>query len=156
MKNMTNMTAAELTAAAKKYDNLHNEGGEGYNPYRDEIDNRAIDARKNAPRTEDDVLRDLERYDSSIARECGTYNADKVAALNAELADLRKSADDKFLAVWTIDELNYRRAAWNAEMDKIRATGAKGLTPIQFAKIQKKLGFTLDDIKKAKKLHGIV
>lgn len=32
-----NMSAAEIKTAEKNYDNLHNEGGEGYNPYRDNL-----------------------------------------------------------------------------------------------------------------------
>ena len=32
-----NMSAAEIEAAEQNYDNLNNEGGEGYNPYRDNL-----------------------------------------------------------------------------------------------------------------------
>jgi len=57
MKDMTN---SQLEAAARQYDNINNEGGDGYNPYREEMARRDFAAAKAMPRTEYDILRDLE------------------------------------------------------------------------------------------------
>ena len=40
----SSMTDRELRAQAKRYDDTHNEGGEGYNPYRNEIEKRSYNS----------------------------------------------------------------------------------------------------------------
>ena len=112
--NRTAMTIAELRKAEREFDATNNEGCEGYNPYRAEIRQRELEAAARRPRTRYDVLRDLNRYDSSIARESGTYNAEKIAALNAELAAMGAAKTDEYAARgWTRETTQERRTEWN-------------------------------------------
>jgi hypothetical protein len=150
---MKNLTDSELNTAARKHDNLHNEGADGYNPYRDEIRRRKIEAAQSQPRTRDRIIRDLERYDSNIARESGTYDKAKVDALNAELAAMDKAADDAFAAVWTVEVTIARRAAWNAGIMSLpKASGKISTRDMQDHIVRS--GHTLDDLRRAVKLHG--
>jgi len=63
----------------------------GYNPYTAEIRRRESIDRQNTPRTSYDVLRDIARLDCAIARECGTYDAERITKLQAELEELDQS-----------------------------------------------------------------
>lgn len=73
---MKNMTDTELAAAERKHDDMFNEGGEGYNPYTDEINDRLRRSSVKLPRTAADVVYEL----------ANTYEPEKVAALRAELS----------------------------------------------------------------------
>jgi len=109
---------AELRSRAREHDGIYNEGGEGYNPYRAEMDRRYRQAARNQPRTRDDVLRDLERVDCSIARESGTWDAEKVAALNAELAQIDAARTAELsIRGWTAEATAARRAEWNTRVE---------------------------------------
>lgn len=97
---ITEMTTNALNAAAQNYGNEEFGGGEGYNPYSAELDRRQSERMAKSPRTATDVRSDISRIDCSMARESGTYDADKVAALEKELAELSgakngaKTSDD--------------------------------------------------------------
>jgi hypothetical protein len=149
--NSNTMTETELRDAAIKHDRIHNEGGEGYNPYRAELAERHHIA---ALRTRDDIIHDLSVCDTSGARESGTYNDARVNALRAELADTDKSEADAFAAEWTLEVTQARRAAWNAEVDASIAKGIKPDGRLAY-KIEQRLGYTLDDLKRAKALHNM-
>ena len=149
------MTMSELTAAERKYDNANNEGAEGYNPYRAEREDRERKQAASLPRTQDDILRELERLDCSLARECGTYDADKIAALKSELAAMEKADDDEFLTEWTVEVTNARRSEWNAEVKKLVAKHGKNVPGREVYNLEERLGYTLADIRKAKQMHSI-
>lgn len=88
---MRELTARELRDAARDYDSVHNEGDDGYNPYRREMERRSReDATAKAqsyaqtPQGRIDALyRRIERECGSIAREWG--NAEDIDALQAAL-----------------------------------------------------------------------
>ncbi len=115
-----NPTTNQLAANAAEYDRAHNEGGEGYNPYTAELERREIEAETSRPITRDErrsqILGELERLDCSIARESGTYDADKVAALRAELNSIDAEEEAEFAAEWTAEVTKMRRAEWNARV----------------------------------------
>lgn len=140
----------ELKKMAEKYDAIHNEGGEGYNPYREEMMQREYEAAAKHPRTEDAVLRDLERCDCDLARECGTYNEAKVAALHAELAAVRQAKEDAFVAAWPRDVTVARRSEWN---EWVNSRGDKAW--IEAPRKQARQGWWLDDLRKAIIMHGL-
>jgi len=149
------MTIADLHKKAAEYDRINNEGGEGYNPYRAEIEQRQADERRNAPREEYDVLRDLEIYDSTLARECGTYDEAKVAALRAELAVIEQAEQDEFLTEWTIEVTRRRRIEWN-EMGKSGRFGTPTKPDYSAARKQETAqGWHLSDLKKAIDIHKL-
>jgi len=111
------MTNEELREVAKKYDLMQNEGGEGYNPYNVELDNREREAWENRPRTLADkkreIYHELERKDSTIARESGTYNQAEIDALRNELEEIEKQEEREFAIEWTIEITKTRRENWN-------------------------------------------
>jgi hypothetical protein len=137
------------------YDRTMNEGGEGYNPHRAAREEREIEDACKAPRTRYDVLRALETEDCSIARESGTYDAARVAELRAELAAMDKAEAEAFASVWTRETTEARRAAWNAEGRKLLAAHGNRIPASEIYALRKRLGYGIDEIKRAKALHGI-
>jgi hypothetical protein len=149
------MSESDLLVAARSYDAVHNEGGEGYNPYRDEIAQRSNRARAEKPRTKGDVLHELMLIDNAVARECGTYDADRVAALQAEynvLASAEEaSALGRFVAEWTRSVTIERRARWNSNMRQAIKEGRK----VNLAAEQKASGHTLAALQQAIAMHKL-
>jgi hypothetical protein len=134
------------------YNNLHNEGGDGYNPYTHRAD-------LPSPRTRSDILRDLECEDSDIARECGTYSEARVAMLRAELA-VQDTADHAALgsrlvaAGWVdADTTHARRLAWN---EAVKALGKRAITHELLASLERRMGYTFADLKAAKAYYGVM
>lgn len=166
MKKATEMTIQELAAAARNYDNLMNEGGDGYNPFNREMERRAAKSRAKAaaehaatPQGRIDALhRRIRTECGSVAREWGdTEKIDTLqASLYAEIHKIETEMEANFLATWTLDVTKARRETWN---DFIRAnfTGRK-MTPDDMAKLharENSQGWTLDDLKKAVKAHNL-
>lgn len=103
-KNKTNqavpssMTDRELHEQAKRYDDTFNEGGEGYNPYRTELENRswnnmrrynAESALKKIPQEHLDKLQGARQFQEAMNN--GDIElADKVLSSNAPLLDYVK------------------------------------------------------------------
>lgn len=142
-----------LAQKAQEYDNLNNEGGEGYNPYRQQLKDQAIrEYNATHVRDEYDVLRDLERYDCSIARECGTYDAEKVSALRAELQAIRDKAEADFREKWTPEYTQKIREEWNASMKACKGDIRQANQKImEYAK----KGISMNDLKKAIKINNL-
>lgn len=78
------------------------------------------------------------------------YERDSTEALEREWLAAQAA---EFAAVWTLDTLNARRAAWNAEMMALSAKRVT-MTPKLMDSIIARLGYSLSDIKRAKALHG--
>jgi len=133
---------------AKQYDDIVNEGGEGYNPIRAERERKEHDAINSMPRTRDDIMTDIERLDNSIARESGTYDAQRVAVLKQELADFDSTAELEFCAEWTADVTAARRAEWN-EWVKRTSNGTGRIDSPVLMRKQGQQGWTIDQLKKA-------
>lgn len=156
MKNAKTMTEAELVTAARDYDRAMNEGGEGYNPYRSELARRDAEHEATRPRERYDILRDLERLDCAIARESGTYDPERIAALRAELAALDQAEADAFAAVWTAEVTAERRAEWNARVRAGEFTAPNGKADMaKVAAAQRDQGWITADLAKAIKLHNL-
>ena len=154
---MATMTDTELRAAEQNHDNINNGGGEGYNPHRAERQDRERAARASQPRTRDDIIHELGVLDCSIARESGTYDAERIAALRSELDALAKvaaivdqAAADTFAREWTIEITRERRATWNGmvKAKKINSAGSA-------QRAEAKLGWTMRSLKKAIKLYSL-
>jgi len=136
----------------KKYDNLFNEGGEGYNPYRTEREQKENEIKR--PRTRDDILRELQSLDCSLARESGTYNPEKIKQLQDELSELEHQQNEKFLLEWTAEVTQARRENWN-EMVRSGKFG-NGKVDWNILRTQEKnQGWTMEDMKKAVTLNGL-
>ncbi len=146
------LTTQQLTSKATEHDRSMNEGGEGYNPYTDEIERREIEAEANRPITRggrrSQILGELERLDCSIARESGTYDADKVAALRAELNSIDAEAEAEFAAEWTAEITQQRRSEWNTKIEAGEIT-----TAIEARAAMDAFGWTITDLKRAVALH---
>jgi len=146
------MTDQALAQAARRYNQgMFGDTGEGYNPYTAEMDSRATRQAALAPRDMHAILRDLDRCDCSLARECGTYDEVRVATLQEELraaeaAEAQREANKvaAFWAEWTPETTADRRAQWN--------TAAKNAgRQARVVDIQKAVGFAMVDLKKAVK-----
>jgi hypothetical protein len=163
MTKISDMGTTQLEQAARDHDRLQNEGGEGYNPYRNEIASRARAVAAARPRslTEQlhETLREIDIQDCSIARESGTYDATRVAALREQASALRAAIDAEALAGiirdgWTLEVTRARRAANNAMVRGLPVRGGKVDQRVVDAWL-KAQGWTHADLRRAITLHGI-
>ena len=156
---MKNLDDNQLAKKAREYDNINNDGGEGYNPYRDEIDRRGFEYEKNRPKSlqeqKNAVYRRLNVVDCSIARECGTYDPEEVDALKSKLAAIEKKEAEAFAAEWTLAETQRRRAGWNDFVRSLMDSEGKIKNTRAIYARQAKQGWTMDDLKKAVKHHNL-
>ena len=174
MKTAKEMTDAELSQAARRYDDGMNEGGEGYNPYREEISRRDHDravaehaAKRQTPEGKIEALQKRIRTEcGSVAREWGnTEEIDKLQRdLYAQIDALKAEMDAEFAKVWTREETIARRTAWN-DMVKAGKFGAVGGDRVDYVCLRmlgraynkqvREQGWDLDDLKRAVKLHNL-
>ena len=161
---MKDMTEKEIVAAGKKYDNLHNEGGEGFNPYWAELERREMaEARKiaDSPKTREEQISRLHdkirKECGSVAREWGGEEIDKKqAAYYAEIKRLEDEIEEEFAVEWTREVTLSRRIVWNDFVNSKLAGGR--MTPEKFRILKTKtdeLGWGLDELKRAVKLHNL-
>lgn len=75
--------------------------------------------------------------------------------LGAELARrMRLDEEAAFRAEWTVDVFNARRTEWSAEIAKLPRT-AKGFRIEDVRALEARLGYTIEDAKRAKAMLGI-
>lgn len=151
------MTDAELAKAARNYDRVQNEGGEGYNPYTEEQHRRASAAEAARPKSRQEqmsaIIRRIDTLDCSIARESGTYDAARVAALRADLARLKAADDAEFAAVWRREVFEAKRAAWNDAMRALPGFASGKVRHTDVADMCKRLGIVESDLRRAKEMY---
>jgi len=145
----------------REYDRINNEGGEGYNPYREEKKRKEFEAHKEWTKTragrKDAIYTDLERKDCSIARECGTYNQAEIDGLRAQLAEIEAEEEAEFIAAWPLETTKARRVDWNNFIRSIMDSNGR-ISPDKSREIyrrQGQQGWTMDDLKKAVKHHNL-
>ena len=74
------MTITELMAAQKNYNNLHNEGGEGYNPY-DEMLNKAVIEQARKPMwTKEQTIANRQAWNTEVKKLISAHNGGQVPA----------------------------------------------------------------------------
>lgn len=166
MKKASEMTNEELRIAARDYDNIMNEGGEGYNPYHSEMEIRdhkeaVAQAKAHAATPQgriDALYRRIELECGSVAREWG--NTEEIDALQSLLYDeidkIKAEIDAEFLKIWTLDITKSRRIGWNEFVKAELIPLGKG--PAMMRRLherQKDQGWTLDDLKKAIKAQNL-
>lgn len=149
----------------REYDRIHNEGGEGYNPYRAkreqaewEENQKAAKAYAATPQGRIDALRRrIERECGSVAREWGDSEA--IDALERDLLVQIKAIEAEmnapFLAEWTPEVTQARREEWNGRVwagEFGKVSGRKFDTRAVAAR-EKEQGWTLAQLKKAISLH---
>ena len=153
---MKTLTKEDLLKKARIYDNINNEGAEGYNPYRSEIEKREIEELKNAPRTKYDVLKDLEKCDCSLARECGTYDQAEIDKLNKEFENFENKEKEEFENTWTLEITKNRREKWNNLVKSGKLNDYEG--KIDYEKkniIEAKQSWNMNELKEAIKYHNL-
>lgn len=64
----------------------------------------------------------------------------------------RKNAE--FAATWTLEVTQARRTAWNAEMQALISAGQQA-TARTIPPIVKRLGYSFEDIQRAKRMHAL-
>jgi len=157
MKNMTE----------KEYDQIINEGGEGYNPIRQKREMAELEeAQKQArirsltPEGQIEALyRRIELECGSVAGEWGNQvEIDAVKnSLYEQINSLKAGLDSEFLKIWSLEETKTRRAAWNARVKggEFGTPGSKRVNFKALADRQKTQGWTIEDLKRAIKLHNL-
>jgi hypothetical protein len=166
MKQATEMTTQDLIKAARNYNNVMNEGGDGYNPYDEEMERRAHEAATKAatkhaatPQGRIDALhRRIELECGSVAREWG--NTAEIEALQsslyAEINKIKAEIDAEFLQTWTIETTKARRIEWNNFANtELKPLGSGPAMMRRFAEKQKIQGWTMEDLRKAVKAHNL-
>ena len=137
----------------KQFDAVHSEGGEGYNPIRAAREAKDATMITALPVTADDLRRRLDALDCSAAREAGTFDAAKVAAIRAQIEAIEAAQRATFAAAWPLETTKTRRAEWNGF---IRANStSKGIRADVVAARIKAQGWTTDDLRAAVKLHNL-
>lgn len=158
MKKMSELTPAELRKAATRYDNIHNEGGEGYNPYRTEQERRELEACKNRPESlydkKERLTHELRITDSSIARECMTYDANKVARLRTEIEEIETEIQKALWEEWTPETTKARQEEWNSFIRSLGEIDGRVMLKV-YAK-EREQGWGREDLKRALKHHGLM
>lgn len=166
MKTATEMTSQDLRDAARTYDRVNNEGGEGYNPYTQELERREHEelraqakAHAETPQGRMDALyRRIELECGSVAREWG--NAEEIDALQsslyAEIDKIKAEIDAEFLKTWTLETTKSRRIEWNdfVKAEIIPINGTPKAHKVLYQR-QQDQGWTIEDLKKAIALHNI-
>jgi len=162
MKKADEMTDQELRSSTQDYDNIQNEGGEGYNPYRSEMERREHEATINQPKSKQDKIDALynriNRECGSVAREWGN-NAEidaKQTDIYKEISSLKAEIEADFIADWPIELTKTRRIEWNDFIKNTIGTGKVG--PNESRAIYKKQGdqgWMMADLKKAVKHHKL-
>lgn len=163
---MENLTNSELISKAKNYDNLQNEGGEGYNPYRAELERREMEDRASRPKTKQDEIdalyKKIEVECGSVAREWGHEEANaKQAEYYAKIRSLEKEVEVeeelKFAAEWTSETTTTRRQEWNdfirSLMDSKGQIAGKDQPKVWKREVEQ--NWKLADLKKAIKLNNL-
>lgn len=151
---MSGMTEAELVAAEARYNRTVNEGGEGYNPYTAELQDRAAKALADAGLTRDDLVSQLERLDCAVARESGTYDAARCDAIKALIKAMDDAAEAEFAAEWTSDVTIARRAEWNARV-QAGEFGTKKIDVVAILDAEQAQGWSVSDLRRAVEMHKL-
>ncbi len=163
MKDLTN---SQLIEKAKTYDKIQNEGGEGYNPFRSELERREMKALTARPKTKQDEIdalyKKIEVECGSVAREWGNEEADKkqaeyYSAIRKLEAEVKEESDLKFAAEWTAETTTARRQEWNdfirSLMDSKGQISGKDQPKIWRREADQ--GWVLADLKKAIQLNNL-
>jgi len=90
MATKSEMTLDHLQNAAKNYDNIQNEGGEGYNPYTQEIEERLFATEPTRTLSQVEHQLDRARQELSLC-ESATIgdHSDEIATLTTTISDLK-------------------------------------------------------------------
>jgi hypothetical protein len=163
---MKNLTTSQLIEKAKSYDRIQNEGGEGYNPYRNEMERRELEERAARPKTKQDEINTLHKKIEvecgSVAREWGNEEADKkqaeyYAQIRKLEAEVTADEESTFSADWTLEATQSRRAEWNGFIRGLMDSKGQIAGKDQPKVYQREMaqGWKLADLKKAIKLHNL-
>ncbi|MCK4820371.1 hypothetical protein KA005_31695 [bacterium] len=160
-KQYSDYTIPELRQKEVEYDNIYNEGGEGYNPYREESEKRFFESERERPKTKDEqrysLLKELSIQESTTFKESGMYDQKKVDKLRGELESLKHEEQQDLKDKWPKEKTVERRKEWNDLIRKL--SGEDGnLSREAIKKIHEKeieQGWQGKELKDAVKMHGI-
>ena len=159
VKGRVELTHEQLINKIKQYDNVHNEGGDGYNPYKEELSRRQFEYEKNRVKSPEEqkyaLLKEIAALDCSIARESGSYDADRISALRSQIEGIEAKQDAAFLDIWTLEITKSRRIEWNTFASAAMANHSRKELPAVITKKQRELGWGMDDLRKAVKIHNL-
>ena len=156
---MKNLSGEEINKKGQSYDNLHNEGGDGFNPYWEEIERRNLEAarvRAALPKSKNEQIdafhERIRKECGSVARDCGIAGIDeKQSRFYAEIDHLKKEIEEEFKAEWTEVVTAARREEWNDFIRSIMNVKGQidGQNQPKIYQRQIDQGWKTDDLKKA-------
>ena len=141
-----------MTTTAQQYDDIHNEGGEGYNPYRD-THTGPVDGPKTRADTADVLRHRLDisyRSDGRYSDELAGDRADWQSRLDAIDAAVQTDID----AEWTRGVTLERRADWNRRAP-VEATTDGKIDMQKYNAMATRLGYGHAALKTAIARHGL-
>lgn len=143
----------------RQYDEIHNEGGEGYNPIRAAREEREWKEEVARPKSQEEIkynlLRKLNALDCASARESGTYDQAEIDELRTQVRAIDDAQKAQFLAEWTPEITGNRRGEWNARVRKAEF-GHPGSGKVDWSAVrtaEQNQGWSLADLKKAIEIH---
>ncbi len=138
----------------RQYDDVYNEGGDGYNPVRAAREDHEAEESAAYARTPVARLQALERKARGMYANKIIYTDAEINAVEADASALRKEIARIARAQieqngWTREATIARRAEWNAR------ARAGLIVPAQIASIQTAQGWYIADLKRAVALHNL-
>jgi len=165
-----NLTNQELHRRAKNYDNVMNEGGEGYNPFWEELERRADQKERElsaklaaTPQGRIEALyKRVEAECGSIARESSPDGSaiDKLQnQLYAEIHEIQAEMKTAFETEWTLEITKARRIEWNTFAEATLCPLLRAKKGMEMAKRmrdrQERQGWTMHQLKTAIERHNL-
>jgi len=149
-----NLTIDQLRAKAAEYRREMLGGGEGYNPYRAELERREDQAEASRPVSRSErkyqILHELDLISGPAAREMGLGSDEEIANLRAALTAIEQEEQAEFLAEWTVQTTRERRAEWNARVEAGEIKDAQSAQAAMDAQ-----GWGLKALKRAIEIHKL-
>ena len=156
---MENLSNEEINKKGKVYDNIQNEGSEGFNPYWSELERREIEATQKRAAQPKSKKEQIDALYNRIGIECGSiareWNKKKIdkkkSDLYAEIDRLKKEIKVEFKIEWTEKVTASRREKWNGFVRGIMNSKGQIDGKNQPKVYQKQIdqGWNLEDLKKA-------
>lgn len=155
---MKDLTVDQLQTAAANHDAVINEGGDGYNPYRDEIARR--DSETTTPPSLQEQLNRVTNQLNAIPSRVMQHKSGspqeiaELDALTATQDNLKTAIAKAFADEWTPDETQRRRNEWNARVKAGEFNTTAGQIDYKLAdQAQRDQGWSFSDLKKAVAMH---
>jgi len=139
---------------ARQYNDMYNEGGEGYNPCQREA--RQVESSATKQDQISEIYRKIARECGSVASECKNTDKKK-AAYYEQIKQIEAEIEKGFIEEWTLSVTQKRRQEWKAfvmsVVNKDGMVDKNGMDKIHSH--TREQGWGLEEVKKAVQMHGM-